>query len=252
MFKWGELGPDPDLRQECRKPAAMHRRPVKRLPVTPVSSALQDFVINTDVIVLSTPEIAGLPYVISGLVAAGGLAAALSTADGLLLAIANALSHDVYYKMINPNAPTVTASDVVPACLLVVASRLRRRRRQQPDRRTFWPWSAGRSRSPWRATSRHSCTGIWWKRATTAGAIAGIIGGFGIAMFYLVATRYFPGYGVAYFGMWSLPNPATGAPLVDLAKAMARSECDGDLGGRQPSHGQPRRLVRTSTTSLRD
>ncbi len=62
----------------------------------------QDFVINTDVIVLSTPEIAGLPYVISGLVAAGGLAAALSTADGLLLAIANALSHDVYYKMIQP------------------------------------------------------------------------------------------------------------------------------------------------------
>ena len=63
---------------------------------------LQDFVINTDVIVLSTPEIAGLPYVISGLVAAGGLAAALSTADGLLLAIANALSHDIYYKMIKP------------------------------------------------------------------------------------------------------------------------------------------------------
>jgi cation/acetate symporter len=65
---------------------------------------LQDFVINTDVIVLSTPEIAGLPYVISGLVAAGGLAAALSTADGLLLAIANALSHDIYYKMLDPNA----------------------------------------------------------------------------------------------------------------------------------------------------
>ena len=50
------------------------------------------------------PEIAGLPYVVSGLVAAGGLAAALSTADGLLLAIANALSHDVYYKMIDPKA----------------------------------------------------------------------------------------------------------------------------------------------------
>jgi cation/acetate symporter len=58
------------------------------------------------VIVLSTPEIAGLPYVISGLVAAGGLAAALSTADGLLLAIANALSHDIYYKMIQPLRPT--------------------------------------------------------------------------------------------------------------------------------------------------
>ena len=47
--------------------------------------------IGGDIIVLATPEIGGLPYVISGLVAAGGLAAALSTADGLLLTIANAL-----------------------------------------------------------------------------------------------------------------------------------------------------------------
>src|SRR5262245_38546601 len=43
---------------------------------------LSEFIINQDIIVLSMPEIAGLPYVISGLVAAGGLAAALSTADG--------------------------------------------------------------------------------------------------------------------------------------------------------------------------
>ena len=81
----------------------------------------QDFVINTDVIVLSTPEIAGLPYVISGLVAAGGLAAALSTADGLLLAIANALSHDVYYKMIDPNAPTIRRLTVARVLLFFVA-----------------------------------------------------------------------------------------------------------------------------------
>ncbi|MFN3398989.1 MAG: VC_2705 family sodium/solute symporter, partial [Ferrovibrio sp.] len=60
---------------------------------------LSEFRIAADAIVLATPEIAGLPYVIAGLVAAGGLAAALSTADGLLLAIANALSHDVYYRM---------------------------------------------------------------------------------------------------------------------------------------------------------
>ena len=82
---------------------------------------LQDFVINTDVIVLSTPEIAGLPYVISGLVAAGGLAAALSTADGLLLAIANALSHDIYYKMIDPNAPTIRRLTVARVLLFFVA-----------------------------------------------------------------------------------------------------------------------------------
>ena len=52
---------------------------------------LAEIAIGGDIIVLATPEIAGLPYVVSGLVAAGGLAAALSTADGLLLTIANAL-----------------------------------------------------------------------------------------------------------------------------------------------------------------
>ena len=67
---------------------------------------LAEIVLGGDIIVLATPEIAGLPYVVSGLVAAGGLAAALSTADGLLLTIANALSHDLYYKMIDPTAST--------------------------------------------------------------------------------------------------------------------------------------------------
>ena len=67
---------------------------------------INEFFMRGDIVVLATPEIAGLPYVISGLVAAGGMAAAMSTADGLLLAIANALSHDLYYKMIDPNADT--------------------------------------------------------------------------------------------------------------------------------------------------
>jgi cation/acetate symporter len=70
---------------------------------------LGEMKIGGDIIVLATPEIGGLPYVVSGMVAAGGLAAALSTADGLLLTIANALSHDLYYKMIDPNAPTRAA-----------------------------------------------------------------------------------------------------------------------------------------------
>lgn len=65
---------------------------------------LNEWFMRDDVVVLATPEVAGLPYVISGLVAAGGLAAAMSTADGLLLAIANAFSHDIYFKMIDPRA----------------------------------------------------------------------------------------------------------------------------------------------------
>ncbi len=120
LFNWGELG----LIQICGKNAASIDAIVaacKAIAGHPGVVRLQDFVINTDVIVLSTPEIAGLPYVISGLVAAGGLAAALSTADGLLLAIANALSHDVYYKMIDPNAPTVRRLMIARVLLLIVA-----------------------------------------------------------------------------------------------------------------------------------
>ncbi len=72
--------------------------------------------ISPDMIILAAPEITGLPYVISGLVAAGALAAALSTADGLLLTIANAFSHDIYYHLIDKTAShqkRVTAAKVI-------------------------------------------------------------------------------------------------------------------------------------------
>jgi cation/acetate symporter len=80
---------------------------------------LNEWFMRGDVIVLATPEMGGLPYVISGLVAAGGMAAAMSTADGLILAMANALSHDVYYKMVDPKAD-VAKRLIVARILLVV------------------------------------------------------------------------------------------------------------------------------------
>ncbi|MEN8741860.1 MAG: sodium:solute symporter family protein [Phaeobacter gallaeciensis] len=58
---------------------------------------------NRDILVLANPEIANLPSWVIGLVAAGGLAAALSTAAGLLLAISSAVSHDLIKGSINPN-----------------------------------------------------------------------------------------------------------------------------------------------------
>ena len=62
------------------------------------------------------PEIAGLPFVITGLVMAGGLAAALSTADGLLLTIANAISHDLYYNVMDPRPRWSSASRSPRSC----------------------------------------------------------------------------------------------------------------------------------------
>jgi cation/acetate symporter len=218
LFTWGELG----LIQICGKNAASIDAIVaacKAIAGHPGVVRLQDFVINTDVIVLSTPEIAGLPYVISGLVAAGGLAAALSTADGLLLAIANALSHDIYYKMIDPNAPTIRRLTVARILLVMVAIVAAATAATKPaDILAMVGWAFSLAMA---GNFPALVMGVWWKRTTAAGAMAGIVTGFGLCLFYLVVTRYFPGFGVKYAGMTSLLNPITGAPLVDIAKAMA-------------------------------
>jgi cation/acetate symporter len=219
LFNWGELG----LIQICGKNAANLQAAIdacKAIAGHPGVVRLQDFVINTDVIVLSTPEIAGLPYVISGLVAAGGLAAALSTADGLLLAIANALSHDVYYKMIDPKAPTIRRLTVARVLLFFVAVAAAATAATRPaDILAMVGWAFSLAMA---GNFPALVMGVWWKRTTATGAICGMIAGFGLCLFYLVTTRYFPGAGVKYFGMTSLLNAATGAPLVaDMAKAMA-------------------------------
>ncbi len=74
-----------------------------RIELTP-DTASSEITIDRDIIVLSTPEVAKLaPWVIA-LVAAGGLAAALSTASGLLLVISSSIAHDVYYRIVNPQA----------------------------------------------------------------------------------------------------------------------------------------------------
>jgi cation/acetate symporter len=218
MFTWGELG----LIQICGKNAASIDAIVaacKAIAGHPGVVRLQDFVINTDVIVLSTPEVAGLPYVISGLVAAGGLAAALSTADGLLLAIANALSHDIYYKMIDPNAPTIRRLTVARVLLFFVAVASAALAATKPgDILAMVGWAFSLAMA---GNFPALVMGVWWKRTTANGAIAGMLAGFGLCLFYLVTTRYFPGAGVKYFGMSSLLNPATGAPLVNIQTAMA-------------------------------
>jgi cation/acetate symporter len=218
IYQWGELG----LIQICGKNAASADSILaacKAIAGHPGVLRFQDFVINTDVIVLSTPEIAGLPYVISGLVAAGGLAAALSTADGLLLAIANALSHDIYYKMLDPNAPTIRRLTVARVLLFFVAVASAALAATKPSdilAMVGWAFSLAMA-----GNFPSIVMGIWWKRTTTAGAICGIIAGWGICLFYLVVSRYFPQAGVTYFGMTSLLNPETGQALINVAQLMA-------------------------------
>jgi cation/acetate symporter len=226
MFTWGQLG----MIKICGQNAASVQAVIdacKEVAGNTGVIRLQDFSINRDVIVLSTPEIAGLPYVISGLVAAGGLAAALSTADGLLLAIANALSHDIYYKMMDPNAPTVRRLTIARVLLLVVAAFAATLAATKPaDILSMVGWAFSLAMA---GNFPALVMGIWSKRTTTPAAILGIIGGFGLCIFYLVTTRYFPQAGVNYFGMSSLTHPITGAPLVDVANTLADAKWVADV-----------------------
>ncbi|MBX3633920.1 MAG: cation acetate symporter [Rubrivivax sp.] len=143
--------------------------------------------IGGDIIVLATPEIAGLPYVISGMVAAGGLAAALSTADGLLLTIANALSHDLYYKMIDPNAPTARRVMISKILLLVVALLAALVAAQKPADILFLVSAAFSFAAA--AFFPALTLGIFWKRANKWGAVLGMVFGLGITFYYMVTTQ---------------------------------------------------------------
>jgi cation/acetate symporter len=157
-----------------------------------------EFRIHADVVVLATPEIAGLPYVIAGLVAAGGLAAALSTADGLLLALANALSHDVYYKMINRDAPAKQRLIISRGLLVVVA--------------ILAAWAAGSMGADilflvaWAFSIAAAglfgalVMGVWYKKTTNAAACWGMAVGYLVTFFYLIWTEFFGLHFMEVFG----------------------------------------------------
>ncbi len=150
---------------------------------------LSEFRIHPDAIVLATPEIAGLPYVIAGLVAAGGLAAALSTADGLLLAIANALSHDIYYKMIDPNADTkrrLIISRVLLAIVAVIAAYVAGTLGADILFLVSWAFSIAAS-----GLFAALVLGIWWKRAGDASGVWSMLVGYGVCMFFLITTEFY-------------------------------------------------------------
>jgi cation/acetate symporter len=148
---------------------------------------LGEMKIGGDIVVLATPAIGGLPYVISGLVAAGGLAAALSTADGLLLTIANALSHALYYKMIDPNAPTARRVMLSKILLLVVALAAAGVASQKPADILFLVSAAFSFAAA--AFFPALVLGIFWKRATGIAATLGMVAGLGITFYYMVMTQ---------------------------------------------------------------
>jgi cation/acetate symporter len=148
---------------------------------------LAEISIGADIVVLATPEIAGLPYVVSGMVAAGGLAAALSTADGLLLTMANALSHDVYYKMIDPSAPVSRRVTLSKSMLLVVAVLAALVAQQKPADILFLVSAAFSFAAA--GFFPALVMGIFWKRTTGIAASLGMLAGVGITFWYMINNQ---------------------------------------------------------------
>jgi len=148
---------------------------------------LAEIRLGGDIVVLATPEIGGLPFVISGLVAAGGLAAALSTADGLLLTIANALSHDVYYKVIDPNASATRRVAISKSILIVVALAAAYVASLRMADILFLVSAAFSFAAA--AFFPALVLGIFWKRANKWGASLGMVVGLGITFYYMATTH---------------------------------------------------------------
>ncbi len=169
---------------------------------------LNEFFMGGKAVVLATPEIAGLPYVISGLVAAGGMAAAMSTADGLVLAISNALSHDIYYKIINPKAETAKRLIVARVLLVLIGfagATIAALEIQGILGSVIWAFDFAMS-----GLFFPLVLGVWWKRANAPGAVAGMLLGLISGTAYLIWVR---NGGSGFLGITQLTFGIVGAAV---------------------------------------
>jgi cation/acetate symporter len=142
--------------------------------------------LGADMIMLATPELGGMPYVVSGLVAAGGLAAALSTADGLLLTISNALVRDVYCHEINhhvtPEQRVILSKFALMAVALVAAFVASFKPAE------ILPLVSASFSLAASAFVPVMVLGIFWAGTTPAGAVAGMLGGLGVTVYYMLVN----------------------------------------------------------------
>ena len=178
---------------------------------------LNEFFMGGKAVVLATPEVAGLPYVISGLVAAGGMAAAMSTADGLVLAISNALSHDIYYKIINPKAETAKRLIVARVLLVIIGfagATIAALEIQGILGSVIWAFDFAMS-----GLFFPLVLGVWWKRANAPGAVAGMLLGLASGTAYLIWVR---NGGAGFWGVTQLTFGIVGS-LVSLVSMIVVS-----------------------------
>ncbi|KAF1020927.1 MAG: Cation/acetate symporter ActP [Paracidovorax wautersii] len=157
--------------------------------------------LGSDVLMLLMPELGGMPYVISGLVAAGGLAAALSTADGLLLSIGNALAHDTYFREVRNSRASAMSRVMLSKFALLLVALLAAYVAAQRAADILYLVSASFSLAA--ATFVPAMVlGIFWRGATRAGAVAGMLTGMAVVGYMLMGSGALAAIGLPWSGLW--------------------------------------------------
>jgi cation/acetate symporter len=147
-----------------------------------------ELIISNDIVVMATPEIANLGMFVIGLVAAGAMAAALSTAGGLMIAISSSFAHDIYYRVLKPNATekkrlSVARWSIVLATLFAGLIAL-----NPPGAITqIVAWAFALATGTFFPAL---VLGVWWKRSNSKGVIAGLLVGLGVTLAYIFAAKY--------------------------------------------------------------
>ncbi|OEF95862.1 sodium:solute symporter family protein [Desulfuribacillus alkaliarsenatis] len=167
--------------------------------------------ISNDIVVMATPEIAELGVFVIGLVAAGAMAAALSTAGGLLIAISSSFAHDIYYRLLNPQASErkrLLVARISIAVATVVAGIVALDPPGVITQIVAWAFSLAAA-----TFFPVLFLGVWWKRCNAQGAIAGMISGMLVSGSYIIAARYFD---FSLFGIIDTGAGLFGAPVCLL------------------------------------
>jgi len=147
-----------------------------------------ELIISNDIVVMATPEIANLGIFVIGLVAAGAMAAALSTAGGLMIAISSSFAHDIYYRVLKPDATEKTRLNVARISIVVATLLAGIIALNPPGAITqIVAWAFALATGTFFPAL---VLGVWWKRSNSQGVIAGLLVGLAVTLGYIFAAKY--------------------------------------------------------------
>lgn len=147
-----------------------------------------ELIIANDIVVMATPEIANLGMFVIGLVAAGAMAAALSTAGGLMIAISSSFAHDIYYRVLRPNATEKKRLSVARWSIVIATALAGVIALDPPGAITqIVAWAFALATGTFFPAL---VLGVWWKRSNAQGVIAGLLVGLAVTLTYIFAAKY--------------------------------------------------------------